>query len=413
MIKNNPMLKVFKIKDMSKFLLGASLTSIGQSAMSLTLIWFIYNQTKSPFLIAISLITLELPSIIVAPLIAFVLDRYSVVKVIYLTNLLRAILFVYLFFANLTTVNSYVIFFTILGISSAVLPLSKSGENIIITELTPKEYLVAVNSLMNIQIDFSLVIGPVLALGLINLFSEKVAYLVNAFFLILSAHLYLQIKIKYQENKKNKQAIFSFKRWVLEIKKGLSFTLKNKQMSALIIIFFLWNLLLWGTLPVLSPIISETYLSGLISYSIMSALLSGGIVCSSFLIGLLPFKNNMMTLVFLSICLNSILYCCIGLINNVSMFGLIFFLMGLVSAPALIYSRTIFQLIIPKEQQGSVFTLVGSLSAAGYPLGAIIAANFISWDMIEVKYLCTVFGVLVLLFSLPLILNIRKGVLII
>lgn len=250
------MLKVFKINDMSKFLLGASLTSIGQSAMSLTLIWFIYNQTKSPFLIAISLITLELPSIIVAPLIAFVLDRYSVVKVIYLTNLLRAILFVYLFFANLTTVNSYVIFFTILGISSAVLPLSKSGENIIITELTPKEYLVTVNSLMNIQIDFSLVIGPVLALGLINLFSEKVAYLVNAFFLILSAHLYLQIKIKYQENKKNKQAIFSFKRWVLEIKKGLSFTLKNKQMRALIIIFFLWNLLLWGTLPVLSPIIS-------------------------------------------------------------------------------------------------------------------------------------------------------------
>lgn len=387
---------IFKIPYFSFLFIGSTLTNIGQSAMNISLIWFIYEYTKNPFFITLALLSLELPSIFISPLIGFILDKYNVTKIIFLANLSRAILFIILYFIELTTVLDYVLFFTTLIISSSILPLSKSGEFLIISKIIQKENLVAVNSLMNIQFDLALVIGPLISVAFTSTLGERTAFLANSVFLILSAIFYLFIRIEHtvttgKQNQSN---------WASNIFVSLKFIYKEKIIALLTLIFFLWNLLIWGTSPVLTPIFSSQYLNGIGSYTSITAILSFGIILGSFLCTKIDyFSNNILKMTLISISMHAFLYTFVGFFENITLLLIMFFLMGVISAFPMIYTRTLFQILIPKENQGSFFTLIGSLGTAGYPLGSIIASQYLIINNNSLKTGYFIFGGVLFILS--------------
>ncbi|WP_425356268.1 MFS transporter [Staphylococcus coagulans] len=65
-------------------------------------------------------------------------------------------------------------------------------------------------------------------------------------------------------------------------------------------------------------------------------------------------------------------------------FLLLAFLFGIISVPAMIFSKTYIQENIPEQNQGRIFSLLYAFSTVGYPLGLAISAFIV--NIIGVRY---------------------------
>lgn len=66
---------------------------------------------------------------------------------------------------------------------------------------------------------------------------------------------------------------------------------------------------------------------------------------------------------------------------------------GIVSAPAIIYIRTLLQLTISKEMLGQVITGSSAIAALGYPVGTMLAASAVSTvGQANIEWLYAIFG---------------------
>ncbi|PNZ25433.1 hypothetical protein CD122_09995 [Staphylococcus rostri] len=145
-----------------------------------------------------------------------------------------------------------------------------------------------------------------------------------------------------------------------------------------------WNLFIWGVYPVVIPIFIKNEIGDSpIIFFLFSSLLSLGIVVGSLLISKLKVKSNRKIIDF-SIVAHGIIFFIIGISNNEFFFLLLALFFGIISVPAMIFSKTYIQENIPEQNQGAIFSLFYSFSTAGYPLGLALSGFII--NVIGVKY---------------------------
>lgn len=285
--------KLFKHKGFFTLLLGAFFSNIGHSVAVISIIWMIYQKTNDPFTIVLTLICLEVPTIIFGPILGVLLDRYKTSTLMGIANIFRSILFVFLIFIPLQDSVTYSLFFVLLSISSAVIPITRSGEYILISKIIPKENLISANSIMNIQFDLAFTLGPMLGGGLMVISLGNNIFIVNAIVLFCSSILFFLIKVQdsgkeYTNHQiKAKKISLKTKEWWQEFSEGIKFITSNKTILYLVFINFLWNFLIWGTGPTLSPVYARDYINiGAEGYGMLAATSSIGIIVGSFLVGL-------------------------------------------------------------------------------------------------------------------------------
>lgn len=367
--------KSFQILFSASFLSG-----VAQSMAVITIIWYIYQKTNNPWFIAISLISLELPSMIFAPLWGVFLDKYKINTLMIYANLSRGLLFVFLIFMPLNTTLNFIIFFSLLALSSSLAPIVKVGESMVLYRVVPKENLLAANSLMNIQFDLTYIIGPMIGGMIATTDLGNTSFLINATLFITASLLYIFIKegwINSSNNQNSNKGKFS--NWINQIKEGFIFILSDKIIGSLVFLNFFWNFLIWGTSPTLMPILAKNVEGiGSTGYGMLMASSSFGIIIGSILVGIYKIKIKPINIVLISTCLHGISYTLMGIPLNIYYYLSIFALAGFISAPAMIYNRTVMQLLVPEEKQGRVFTLIGTAGALGYPLGTIVATQTVT-----------------------------------
>ncbi|MGU3373078.1 MFS transporter [Bacillus mycoides] len=410
--------KLFKHKGFFTLLLGAFFSNIGHSVAVISIIWMIYQKTNDPFTIVLTLICLEVPTIIFGPILGVLLDRYKTSTLMGIANIFRSILFVFLIFIPLQDSVTYSLFFVLLSISSAVIPITRSGEYILISKIIPKENLISANSIMNIQFDLAFTLGPMLAGGLMFISLGNNIFIVNAIVLFFSSILFFLIKVKdsgkeYTNHQiKAKKISFKTKEWWQEFSEGIKFITSNKTILYLVFINFLWNFLIWGTGPTLSPVYARDYINiGAEGYGMLAATSSIGIIVGSFLVGLKKINYSPTTIVFISIALHSLLYSLLATQNHLIGAIIVSVLGGIMSAPAMIYHRTALQTIVPEEKMGRIFTVSSTAGAAGFPIGNFLAAYSIQiLGKQSMIWAFVISGGIVLLLSILLLISInRKG----
>lgn len=377
--KYKPLLKNSRF---SLLWIGSFISGIGDSIAVVVIIWTIYNQTFTPLLITLALICLEFPAILLGPVWGVYIDR-SPKTFIILANLIRGFLFLYLLFVPLNSTSSFFQFLGLLCVSSSLAPITKAGENMIIPKIVNKEHIIKANSLMFIQFDLALVIGPLIGGYLASKEHIQLAFLLNAITFFISAAFLAYVFPKSTVEKgieKTKQTFHQkFNKWFFEFIEGIIYATKHSNIASLIIISFLWNLLIWGTSPTLLPILNNVQLLGdAKAYGLLGAATSLGIIIGSFVVGSLNNERNLFRIVMLSIIFHGAVYASLSLAPNLWIAAMLFLLSGIISAPAMIYMRTIIQQHTPQEKLGRIFTVLSSMGAFGFPIGTTLASSLLT-----------------------------------
>lgn len=403
---------LFKQKGFSILFLASFLSSLAQSVATITVVWLIYKETNNPWFISISLICLEVPAMILGPIWGVFLDRFKATRLVIIANLSRALLFVFIMFSSLNNTFELIIFFFLLAFSSSISPIVKSGENKILFNIVPRDNLITANSLMNIQFDLSYIIGPMLG-GIIASTSLGIyTFVINVIFLILASILYFfipNLSFKFSDTPKTGKSLF--KNWWVDLSEGIEYLVKNRVIRLLVSLNFFWNFLIWGTIPSLLPILSGNIggFTSSVAYGIMMASSSVGIVIGSLLVGIKKTKMSPINIVFLSIGLHGVTFGLLGVPLNIYYLMIILMLAGFISAPAMIYNRTVFQLMVPEEKQGRIFTLSATAGALGFPLGNLLVAHLITIYGIEaIGYIFLICGLIMVLVTLYAKFNLKR-----
>ncbi|PNZ10241.1 MFS transporter [Staphylococcus coagulans] len=370
------MISILKQKNFLSLISGSFISNLGDAMANLFLVWLIYAMTNQPLYIAISLLCLEVPAILFSPLIGRWIDKN--IKVITYTSFLsRAIVFLIIPII-LYSDKLYIVFF-LLFISGTFSPANDILSNILIPKVVNKNELISANSIYYIQFDVALILGPIISGVFLSLHYNSIGFIVNAITFLISLFLFLKLINKLDNEKTN-----DIEQKVVLKEHSLKNIIKETGVLSLLVNNSLWNLLIWGVYPVVIPIFIKNEIdNNPIIFSVFSSLLSLGIVIGSILISKLKIKSSRKIIDF-SIIAHGIVFFIIGTTHNDFFFLLLAFLFGIISVPAMIFSKTYIQENIPEQNQGRIFSLLYAFSTVGYPLGLAISAFIV--NIIGVRY---------------------------
>ncbi|AKS69541.1 hypothetical protein RN70_08550 [Staphylococcus schleiferi] len=370
------MISILKQKNFLSLISGSFISNLGDAMANLFLVWLIYAMTNQPLYIAISLLCLEVPAILFSPLIGRWIDKN--IKVITYTSFLsRAIVFLIIPII-LYSDKLYIVLF-LLFISGTFSPANDILSNILIPKVVNKNELISANSIYYIQFDVALILGPIISGVFLSLHYNSIGFIVNAITFLISLFLFLKLINKLDNEKTN-----DIEQKVVLKEHSLKNIIKETGVLSLLVNNSLWNLLIWGVYPVVIPIFIKNEIdNNPIIFSVFSSLLSLGIVIGSILISKLKIKSSRKIIDF-SIIAHGIVFFIIGTTHNDFFFLLLAFLFGIISVPAMIFSKTYIQENIPELNQGRIFSLLYAFSTVGYPLGLAISAFIV--NIIGVRY---------------------------
>ncbi|MBA8763660.1 MFS transporter [Staphylococcus coagulans] len=370
------MISILKQKNFLSLISGSFISNLGDAMANLFLVWLIYAMTNQPLYIAISLLCLEVPAILFSPLIGRWIDKN--IKVITYTSFLsRAIVFLIIPII-LYSDKLYIVLF-LLFISGTFSPANDILSNILIPKVVNKNELISANSIYYIQFDVALILGPIISGVFLSLHYNSIGFIVNAITFLISLFLFLKLINKLDNEKTN-----DIEQKVVLKEHSLKNIIKETGVLSLLVNNSLWNLLIWGVYPVVIPIFIKNEIdNNPIIFSVFSSLLSLGIVIGSILISKLKIKSSRKIIDF-SIIAHGIVFFIIGTTHNDFFFLLLAFLFGIISVPAMIFSKTYIQENIPEQNQGRIFSLLYAFSTVGYPLGLAISAFIV--NIIGVRY---------------------------
>lgn len=360
---------------------GALLSGLGDAVVAIAVLWYVYDQTHSALLVTVTLLCLELPAILATPVWGVYLDRHALRSAVVWVNVVQGGLFFALLFLDLGSTPGLVAALAMIALSSALAPATRTAQNMAVPAVVEREALLPqANALMFIQFDAAIVIGPLLSGLMIAVGHVEWAFAVNAGSFAAAAVFYSYGLPAMQRGKEgtarsDKALSARYQEWKKDLNAGLSYLAGHKLARQLIVVNFVWNLFIWGTVATLLPIYSEQHLqAGAEGYSVMASLSSAGILCGSLLAGGLRWKWSPSTIVFASIGVHGLVFASLLFMQNVWTAGLMLVLCGIVSAPAMIYHRTLLQTIIPPDKQGRVFSVSTTAGALGFPLGTVLAS---------------------------------------
>ncbi len=370
------MISILKQKNFLSLISGSFISNLGDAMANLFLVWLIYAMTNQSLYIAISLLCLEVPAILFSPLIGRWIDKN--IKVITYTSFLsRAIVFLIIPII-LYSDKLYIVLF-LLFISGTFSPANDILSNILIPKVVNKNELISANSIYYIQFDVALILGPIISGVFLSLHYNSIGFIVNAITFLISLFLFLKLINKLDNEKTN-----DIEQKVVLKEHSLKNIIKETGVLSLLVNNSLWNLLIWGVYPVVIPIFIKNEIdNNPIIFSVFSSLLSLGIVIGSILISKLKIKSSRKIIDF-SIIAHGIVFFIIGTTHNDFFFLLLAFLFGIISVPAMIFSKTYIQENIPEQNQGRIFSLLYAFSTVGYPLGLAISAFIV--NIIGVRY---------------------------
>jgi DHA3 family macrolide efflux protein-like MFS transporter len=381
------MISILKQKNFLRVISGSFISNIGDAMANLFLVWLIYSITNQPIYIAIALLCLEVPAILFSPLIGRLIDK-NIKIITYISFLSRAIVF-FIIPILLYSNNVYIVFI-LLFISGTFSSVNDILSNILIPKVVDKNELISANSIHYIQFDIALILGPIISGVFLTFHYNSIGFIVNAITFLISLFLFLKLI-----NKLDNEKLSDIDQKDIPNKYPLKKILKETSVLSLLINNSFWNLFIWGVYPVVIPIFIKNEIGDSpIIFSLFSSLLSLGIVVGSVIISKLKVKSNRKVIDF-SIIAHGVIFFTIGISNNEFFFLLLALLFGIISVPAMIFSKTYIQENIPEQNQGEIFSLFYSFSTAGYPLGLALSGFIV--NVISVKFTIVILSIILII----------------
>lgn len=379
------------------FITSQAVSLFGSSIVQMAIVWYVTMQTSSGIWLTILTLSSFLPQMIISPFAGVWADRYNKKKIIILADVLIAtstlILAIFLQINNLA--NTSLIAIVVVSIIRSIgTGIQTPTVNSMIPLLVPEDKLMkfnGVNSSIQSVIQFA---SPLVAGGILVLGSISNILFIDVITAVIGVSILSFIKIE----QKSVQKIEEKASTINEIKEGIRFSISDKLIGKLLLIYGIFIFLSVPSSFMSSLIITRNFEQDYMYLSICETIGFVGMFLGGLLLGTWGgFKNRNKTLT-LGMILYSIFAIGLGLVTQYWMFvALIFFISF--SIPIIqTTTMTMLQEKVQIEMQGRIFSLLNAIFSGLMPLGMILFG--VLADIVSINYLIIPAGAILLLIGI-------------
>ena len=379
------------------FITSQAVSLFGSSIVQMAIVWYVTMQTSSGIWLTTLTLSSFLPQMIISPFAGVWADRYNKKKIIILADALIAvftlILAIFLQINNLA--NTSLIAIVVVSIIRSIgTGIQTPTVNSMIPLLVPEDKLMkfnGVNSSIQSVIQFAspLVAGGILVLGSIS----------NILFIdVITAAIGVSILSFIKMEQKSIQKIEEKASTINDIKEGIRFSISDKLIGKLLLIYGIFIFLSVPSSFMSSLIITRNFGQDYMYLSICETIGFVGMFLGGLLLGTWGgFKNRNKTLT-LGMILYSIFAIALGLVTQYWMFVAFIFFISFSIPIIQTTTMTILQEKVQTQMQGRIFSLLNAIFSGIMPLGMILFG--VLADIVSINYLIIPAGTILLLIGI-------------
>lgn len=379
------------------FITSQAVSLFGSSIVQMAIVWYVTMQTSSGIWLTTLTLSSFLPQMIISPFAGVWADRYNKKKIIIFADVLIAvstlILAIFLQINNLA--NTSLIAIVVVSIIRSIgTGIQTPTVNSMIPLLVPEDKLMkfnGVNSSIQSVIQFAspLVAGGILVLGSIS----------NILFIdVITAAIGVSILSFIKMEQKSIQKIEEKASTINDIKEGIRFSISDKLIGKLLLIYGIFIFLSVPSSFMSSLIITRNFGQDYMYLSICETIGFVGMFLGGLLLGTWGgFKNRNKTLT-LGMILYSIFAIALGLVTQYWMFVAFIFFISFSIPIIQTTTMTMLQEKVQIEMQGRIFSLLNAIFSGIMPLGMILFG--VLADIVSINYLIIPAGTILLLIGI-------------
>ncbi|MBD3234405.1 MAG: MFS transporter [candidate division Zixibacteria bacterium] len=346
--------RVFQNRNLTYLWVGQVISQIGDSVYQIGLIWLTLELSGSESITGLVAMSAYLPAVFLSIFSGVVSDRYDRRKIMISADLFRCVFILLIPLSFVVGMLNPIL----LGINAFAIAIAATffnpARDSIIPTIVERKGLLRANSLIQTSWQFSLLIGPAIAGGLlhfvgnVHLFTvDSLAYLLSFLFVFLIRPSAPEIDIP------RKRPGFS------EVKEGLIYAVKHPVILPLLLITIADNIFIMGPAIVGTPVFVKQVLGlGAESYALIQACYAIGMLIGT--AGLLIFGKRFKKgrILLLGMFLDGITFVPLYFVDSLLTMEITIIVHSLAIPMLTVVRASIIQEIIPTKMTGRIFALV-------------------------------------------------------
>ena len=391
-----------KESNIKLLLLGRAVSLFGNTIYLIVLPLYILNITQNLKTTGIFFASINLPTIIISPLIGTLIEKFNKKNIIlicdFLTSMLYFILFLY--FKNSNSLIFLLIVSLILNIISKFFEIASK---VLFSEINTPETLEKYNGLQSFIENTIMIIGPVIGTYLFATFDFNLILIIVSlgYFLSFLQELFIRYEKKLNLSKE-KSSFFK------EFKEGINYIKNNKIILNFFILVMFLNFFIANNDEIINPgiLIKKYEISEKLFGFSATTYGVGSVFAGIFIYYNKKFRFlKKLKLLFI---LNSSLMCLLGLLSIIffeynhyiyfAVFIFFQFLIGMITTFVNVPLISSFQKNVEIEYQSRFFSLLSFFSGGLIPLGVLYAGYLSSYIGADITYIINNMAIIVIVF---------------
>ena len=376
-----------------RFFLARVISQIGDGIQALSILWLSYHWSNSAFIVGMVMISVSLPGILISPLAGHLADRINRVKIMVIADISRLFLvglLAFLSFQNELNLPLLMIITALISIASAYFnPASMA----ILPQIVKKDYIVKANAMIQISSGFSVMLGPLIGMGLIAVVGISIAFLLNALSFLASALLISGITVEFVGQIKNESVLENLKDGFKLLK---TYPVVTKMLDKTIIINFFFS-----SITIVIPVFANTiYHKDAKGMGMMMAGFGFGMLAASIFLSSSNFKANIKITLISFLVFMGISFIVFGVVHNFYITLLSLISIGFCLNFVNVNIISFYQNILPNEILGRIMAFLSAISLSMQPLSYGVTGMLIDW--LGVGVVLVIGGVVIILSALSI-----------
>ncbi|MBO2536171.1 MFS transporter [Rummeliibacillus suwonensis] len=385
-------------RNFSFIWLASLLSGIGDSIMSIAVLWAVYSLTESPIALGVVTVAQLLPIIIFSFYSGVLADLHSTKKIMIYSDIARflclmLLIFVWLYNSNGRLLFLYIIIFFLSAFSSFFDPSFQTT----VKKIVKKDKLMHANSWFQFSRNFSRLFGLVLGGVLVSAVGVQNAFIINALSFLLSALLLYFSNIPHEKEALVSKKISDHLRDAFNYLRNAPSTVKQSLWYIVIINFSV------APLSIIMTLLANKGGYGSFGLGILNAALALGSILGAFLAPRIEKKFNNTSVIFYFITFYCVFIFLATCFSNLHAGSLFFFLSGIFSSLTLIFVNTFMQRDIDMNFIGKI----SSFRSMALRIPPPIITLIYGWVVTGMGLMMSTLAIQVITLSLCLIIKIK------